>query len=77
MEQFPSLFRLSKSPVLGEEIYVNEFDALSEGERKRLKENKKLTIEEVKDEKGATTEFWMKWVPVDYLEESSADLSSL
>ncbi|MBD5799845.1 putative baseplate assembly protein [Bacillus pseudomycoides] len=65
-------FILSRVPVIDEEIYVNEVDSLSERERKDLVKQKRLTIHEVKDEKGRVTEFWVKWIPVDDLKESTA-----
>ena len=65
-------FKLSKFPVIAEEIYINELNELTEGERTALIENHKYDINEVKDEKGNTTEFWVRWKRVEYLKESIA-----
>lgn len=56
---------LSRSPVLNEEVWVNEFGTLSSVEMHDLKNNPACSIEEVKDEAGLTREFWVKWSRVD------------
>ncbi len=58
-------FTLAKSPVISEEVWVNEFDSLSEGERKSFSESHASQVRETKDENGNTTEFWVKWEPAD------------
>ncbi|QWH88427.1 putative baseplate assembly protein [Bacillus toyonensis] len=65
-------FRFTRSSVISEEIYVNEFGTLSEGERKELIESNQLTIYEIKDEKDNTTEFWVKWMLVDDIKEANS-----
>ena len=67
-----SSFSFSKYPVFLEELYVNEMNSLSEGERKTLMENGEYEYREVKDEAGTTVEFWVKWLPVEDLDDSSA-----
>lgn len=64
-------FTSTKAPVISEEIWVNELSALSEGQRKDLLEEGEPKVNEVKDEKGNATEFWVKWQPVDDLLGSS------
>ncbi|MFK7695876.1 putative baseplate assembly protein [Paenibacillus sp. HJGM_3] len=65
-------FNFSRFPVLSEEIYVNEMNALSEGERQDLAESGSVPVREVKDGSGQTTGFWVRWSPVDDLKESKA-----
>ncbi|MCL7412010.1 MAG: putative baseplate assembly protein [ANME-2 cluster archaeon] len=57
-------FIVTKHPVFREEIWVNELSSLSVGERNDLIEGE-LPVHEVKDEKGNTTEFWVRWSRVD------------
>lgn len=64
-------FTSTKAPVISEEIWVNELSALSEGQRKDLLEEGEPKVNEVKDEKGNATEFWVKWQAVDDLLGSS------
>lgn len=64
-------FTLAKLPVITEEIRVNEIGGLSEGERKELKERKDVETEEVVDETGEVTEFWVLWRPIDDLLEAA------
>lgn len=67
-----SAFRLSKYPVVSEEIWVNEFSVLSESEQATLAAGGRYEIKEVKDKDGKLTEFWTRWEPVDDLMESGA-----
>jgi C1A family cysteine protease/putative hemolysin len=66
-------FTLTKIPVISEEIWVNEFDALSEEEMDNIVADGNLEVEEVQDENRNTTEFWIKWRAVDDLLASSND----
>jgi hypothetical protein len=66
-------FLFSKLPVFSSEVWVNEINAISDGERtKMLKEAEPLT-KEVRDGKGNVTEFWVRWSPVNDLLASSKD----
>jgi Baseplate J-like protein len=49
-------FQLMNLPVIDETIWVNEVNALTEGERKNIRDFK-----DKKDEKGNVVEFWAKW----------------
>jgi hypothetical protein len=60
-------YPLTKSPVVSQQIEVNEFDALSEGERNALAANKSVTTNPVKDAQGKVIQFWITWSPVDDL----------
>jgi hypothetical protein len=64
------MFALTKFPVIDEEIYVNEMNALSEGERQALKESGAF-IKEVQDEAGRTIEFWVRWQSVEQIADSA------
>lgn len=66
-------FSASRFPVLSSEVWVDEITALSDGERRDITEKKEFGSKEVKDEKGNTIEFWIKWAPVDDLLSSSKD----
>ncbi|MDF2815675.1 MAG: hypothetical protein K0Q81_1875, partial [Paenibacillus sp.] len=66
------VFSLSRHPVLSEQIYVNEIHALSEGERKALIQSGDKVVIEGKDGAGQTTDFWVRWSPVDKLNDSQA-----
>ena len=59
------LFTCNKFPIISEEIWVNELNALSEGERKVIADVYPKKIKEIVDEKGSTSEFWIRWDPVD------------
>ncbi len=60
-------YRLSRAPVLSEEVWVNEARLISEDDRKRLMENTPARVEEIRDLKGNLDKFWVKWTEVDYL----------
>jgi len=58
-------FIFTKHPVFMEDIWVNELSSLSVGERNDLTEDELSLVDEVKDDDGNTTEFWVKWTRVD------------
>jgi len=58
-------FTFTKHPVFRVEIWVNELSSLSAGERSYLIEDELSSVNEVKDDDGNTTEFWVKWTRVD------------
>lgn len=60
-------FAFTKTPVLSEEVWVNEINALSEEERKAIVEKNNRMVNPVKDEEGSIIEFWVKWQPLDDL----------
>jgi hypothetical protein len=64
------IFTLAKFPVIEEEIWVNEFGALTESERKTLTENTEIDKEEVQDAEGNVIAFWILWLPVDDLTDA-------
>ncbi len=67
-------YKCSKSPIISEEVWVNEIKALSDGELRTLVETAAQKVKEVADDKGNTTEFWIKWDPVDdFLESGPVD----
>jgi len=66
-------FTLTKVPVTSEEIWVNEFSALSEDEIKDIVDEGELEVKEVRDDKGNMTESWIRWTAVDDLLSSTKD----
>ncbi|MFH1962120.1 MAG: putative baseplate assembly protein [bacterium] len=64
-------FVFSKTPVVSEEVWVNEI-ALSEEERRAIIEKSPAAVKEIKNADGNTTEFWVKWQPMDDLLETKA-----
>ena len=68
------VFLFSKRPVVDAEIWVNEFSSLSDRERRELVEKSPQMVNEVRDEEGNTTEFWVKWGRVeDFLTSGPGD----
>lgn len=65
-------FQLVKFPVISEELWVNELSFLAKEDRKRLLEQNSIKVEEIKDYRGNTREFWVKWQPREELLESTA-----
>lgn len=63
-------FTLTKIPVISEEIQVNEIDTIPRDEQENIKKNKEYGIQEINDEKGNLTEFWVTWQPVKDLQLS-------
>ena len=66
-------FTLTKTPIISEEIWINEIRTISEEERKDILEKGEYEARETKDEKGNVIEFWVKWKPVEDLLTSSKD----
>ena len=60
-------FTLAKFPVITAQLWVNELATLSEGERTALVESNHLEIDDVKDDRGTTIAFWIRWLPIDDL----------
>lgn len=52
---------LLNTPVIRKEIWVDEFNSLSEGEREMLRKEGIYQTEASKDEKGNEVGFWIKW----------------
>ena len=65
-------FIFSKTPVVSEEVWVNEINALSEEERRAIIEKNPASAKEVKDKDGNVVEFWVKWFHRDDLLEAKA-----
>ncbi len=66
-------FTLTKTPIISEDIWINEIRTISEEERKDILEKGEYEARETKDEKGNVIEFWVKWKPVEGLLTSSKD----
>jgi hypothetical protein len=58
-------FKLTKSPVIEESIWVNELFTLTETERNKLSEQKDFEIKIKKDAEDNVTEFLIRWLPID------------
>lgn len=58
-------FKLTKSPVIEESIWVNELFTLTETERNKLSEQKDFEIKIKKDAENNVTEFLIRWLPID------------
>jgi uncharacterized phage protein gp47/JayE len=64
-------YTLLRNPVVSEEIWVNEINTLTEGERKQLAAQDPEQIQEVRDEQGQLTHVWVRWRTVaDFLEST-------
>jgi Baseplate J-like protein len=63
-------FTLTKSPVILEAVWINEFGTLTETERKLLAAGSDYEVELTKDAEGNVTEFYIRWSPVDDLSEA-------
>lgn len=66
-------FLLKHSPVISEEIWVNEIKTISAEEMTRLEEDDRYDTEKKIDKSGNVTEFWVRWQPVESLLASGAD----
>lgn len=66
-------FTLTKTPIISEDIWINEIRTISEEERKDILEKGEYDARETKDEKGNVIEFLVKWKPVEDLLTSSKD----
>jgi predicted phage baseplate assembly protein len=66
-------FNLMNTPVVKEEVWVNEVNSLSEGERRTLLEDGS-PVAEGKDDLGNVIEFWVQWKEQsDFILSGSAD----
>lgn len=67
-------YRLSRYPVVSEEIYINEVDGISDTEQKELLQERNCRIDWDKDEYGNMKHFWVRWKQVnDFLSSSPND----
>lgn len=64
-------FTLLNPPVIDADLWVNEASSLSEGEKEGLGKSG-VETEEITDEKGYTTAFWVRWSERDDFVDSSA-----
>lgn len=72
-EEIPEVFadglkvecRLSRSPIVSEEVFINEASELSFKEQKEILEQGKYEVLSQKDEYGNIKDFWVKWLRVD------------
>ncbi|WP_036798636.1 putative baseplate assembly protein [Pleurocapsa sp. PCC 7319] len=71
-------FTLYRYPVLSEEVWVNEFAALTVKDREQLlARSQQLKTKEIKNKLGNVTEFWVKWQPVaDLLDSTTSDCTA-
>lgn len=65
-------YTLMRTPVVSEEIWVNEINAIADEERKKLSEQDAKQIQEVRDEKGNLVQVWVRWRSVDDFLDSAA-----
>jgi len=66
-------FTLARTPVVSEEIWVNEIKTLLEEERKKLLEQGPGQLQEVRDDKGNLIQAWVRWHSVeDFLDSTPA-----
>lgn len=65
-------FLLSRTPILDEEIWVDESDHLSEEELAKLTEEDETQVEAHRDSDGQTFKVWVRWRPVDHFEFSTS-----
>ena len=54
-------YDLPRTPIVTEEIWVQESAQLSEGEKEVLLRDKDLKVREIRDEWGNLRELWIKW----------------
>ncbi len=62
--------RLTKCPIISEEIWVNELSVLSESERAKIVFMDLYETKEVFDINGIITEFWIRWKCVEHFMDS-------
>ncbi|GFN30002.1 putative baseplate assembly protein [Paenibacillus xylaniclasticus] len=67
-----AVFAVSKSPVIEEELYVDELSSISDRERQLLLDTGTVIVEE-KDDKGNVIRLWVRWSAKDTLTEAGAD----
>ena len=65
-------FKFTKSPVVAEEVWVDELATLTESERKTLADETPEAVREVFDDAGSLTRFLILWSPADDLAEAGA-----
>jgi predicted phage baseplate assembly protein len=65
-------FKLTKFPVVAEEVWVDELATLTESERKTLADETPESVREVFDDAGNLTRFYILWGSSDDLAEASA-----
>lgn len=65
-------YQLARFPVITEDIWVNEYGALSEGERTALAARSDIVTDPVTDLQGKVSEFWVCWNAVDDLTTAAA-----
>ena len=65
--------RLTKSPIISEEVWINEISVLSESERAKIASMDLYETKEVSDINGNTTEFWIRWKCVEDFMDSMSD----
>ncbi|NPV90556.1 MAG: hypothetical protein HPY50_07285 [Firmicutes bacterium] len=65
-------FVLSRTPVMREEVWVDELSELSESERQALLDDPGAGVRPVLDEWGGMRGFWVKWQRVDDFYESES-----
>ncbi|HEX8140070.1 MAG TPA: putative baseplate assembly protein [Pyrinomonadaceae bacterium] len=63
-------FVLTKSRVIEESVWINEFGTLTETERKQMAAGSDLEVELTRDTEGRVTEFYIRWSPLDDLSEA-------
>lgn len=66
-------FRVAKTPVLAATVWVDERDALSQRERRRLAGRDDVTVDRETDDDDATVAFWVQWESVSDFLRSDAD----
>ncbi|WP_127533973.1 putative baseplate assembly protein [Paenibacillus kobensis] len=67
-----AVFTVSKSPVVAEELYVDELSSISDRERQAMLEAGTIIVEE-KDDKGTVTRLWVRWTAAETLTEAGPD----
>ncbi|WP_458210349.1 putative baseplate assembly protein [Haladaptatus sp. NG-SE-30] len=63
----------ANTPAIEEAVWIEELAALSEDTREELKREHPDHVEELTDESGTVTEFWVRWTAVDNFVDSTAD----
>jgi predicted phage baseplate assembly protein len=58
-------FEISNTPVIDYEVWVNEAESLSPGERRRLQSESEVATEERRRGTGDLQAFWVQWTAVD------------
>ncbi|WP_247729536.1 putative baseplate assembly protein [Halovivax limisalsi] len=67
-------FVCSQAPIIELTLWVDEFETLSAGERRRLRERRPDDVEEAYDSRGEPEAFWVRWEAVeDFLDSGPQD----